>query len=68
MQCKGTTQSGRQCQKKVEDGYCSQHESQRVEEVEEVAVEEESVEEEAKESCARCGPEKESIQDVTVGY
>ncbi len=48
MKCQGTTKSGRRCQKRVEDGFCSQHESQRPE----------------IQPCDRCGPEKGAVQEV----
>lgn len=68
MRCKGTTKKGTQCRKKADDGYCANHEDQRVEDVEKVEeVEEVEEEQEVREPCARCGPEKESIQDVQVG-
>jgi hypothetical protein len=50
MKCQGKTKSGRRCQKKVEDGFCSQHESQRPE----------------VQPCARCGPEKGAVQEISV--
>ena len=59
MRCKGKIKSGRRCQKKADDGYCAQHEDQRVNKVVEEA--------ESREPCARCGPAKESVQSVSVG-
>jgi len=74
MRCQGVTKKGRPCLKNADpDGYCFLHQDQLVveEEVEEeieveVELEEEDEAEEVK-HCARCGPEKESVQEVSVG-
>jgi len=50
MKCQGITKSGRGCQKKVDDGFCAQHEDQRP----------------AVQDCARCGPEKGAVQEISV--
>lgn len=63
MRCEGTTQKGTQCRKTVliDSTYCAQHESQEVE------VEEVEEEVETRDPCARCGPKKDSVQNVPVG-
>jgi len=50
MRCQGTTKSGRGCRKNVDDGFCAQHESQRP----------------GIQPCARCGPEKGAVQEISV--
>lgn len=54
MRCKGTSKKGKRCKKTVlqDSNYCAQHDDQEPESIG---------------PCARCGPEKEAIQEVQVG-
>jgi len=60
MRCTGTTKKGKRCRRPGigKSRFCSQHNDH--------LVVEPGVEE-PREPCARCGPAKESIQDVQVG-